>query len=85
MPQLNLSPKILILIGFVLVLAGAVIPWLIVLRVIPSTMFLNFFAFTASMVGIFLGMIGGATYVREVRRRNKSQDEENIYQSRSRK
>ncbi len=58
----------LVVIGFFMVLIGAVLPFLIVLRVLESTFFLNFVAFTASTVGIFLGVIGTATYIAEKRR-----------------
>ena len=60
-----LRPKTTILIGFLLVLLGAVIPWLIILRVIPSTFFLNFFAYAVSISGLFLGIIGVAFYTRD--------------------
>jgi hypothetical protein len=58
----------MILIGFVLVLAGAVIPWLIVLQVIPSSFGLNFASFAASIIGLMLGIAGVAYYV-SVRRK----------------
>jgi len=63
------SPRyvIYILIGFVLVVLGAVLPFLIIMRVIESTFFLNFFAYGASLVGLFLGFIGATMYVREHR------------------
>lgn len=64
----------LILIGFLLVLAGAVLPLLMVLHVIPSTFFLNFFSYSASVSGLFLGIIGGALYARTARR-GKSEEE----------
>jgi uncharacterized membrane protein len=64
------SPLVLILIGFVLVLLGAVLPFLIVLRVLESTFFLNFFAYTASVAGLVLGIIGSSLYVREGRGKN---------------
>lgn len=60
----RLSPGWMIGIGFLLVLAGAVIPWLIVLQVIPSTWALNFLSFGASMVGLMLGVAGTAYLVR---------------------
>ena len=63
-----LSGRSIILIGFVLVLLGFVIPFLMILKVIESTFFLNFFSFSASMSGLFLGLIGAAFYVREHRR-----------------
>ena len=60
----RLSPGWMIGLGFLLVLAGAVIPWLIVLQVIPSTFALNFLSFGASMVGLMLGVAGTAYLVR---------------------
>ena len=60
----SINPKRLILIGFFLVLAGAVLPFLMVIRVLESTFFLNFFSFGATMTGLLLGMVGAATYVR---------------------
>ncbi len=54
-------------IGFALVMLGAVLPFLIVLQVIESTFFLNFLAFGASVLGIFLGLIGATTYFNEHR------------------
>ena len=52
------------LIGFILVLLGAVLPFLMVLKVLPSTFALNFLAYGASVAGLFLGIIGAAMYVR---------------------
>ena len=60
----SVNPKHLILIGFFLVLAGAVLPFLMVIQVFESTFFLNFFSFGATMAGLLLGMVGAATYVR---------------------
>lgn len=57
-------PVRLILIGFVLVVLGAVLPLLMVLQVIRSTFVLNFLAYGASISGLFLGLIGSAMYVR---------------------
>jgi len=64
------KPLALILIGFVLVLMGAVLPFLIILRVFESTFFLNFFAYGSSMAGLFLGVIGASMYVNEHRSKN---------------
>ena len=47
-----------------MVLTGMVLPWLIVLRVLESTFFLNFFSFGVSVAGLFMGMVGAALYVR---------------------
>jgi uncharacterized membrane protein len=61
----------LVVIGFLLVLIGAVLPFLIVLRYVPSTFTLNFLAYTTSVVGIFLTVIGVAMHVGEKRRDNQ--------------
>ena len=53
-----LPPKKLLGIGFILVLLGAVIPFLIVIKILPSTFLLNIFAFGASVIGLFLGVLG---------------------------
>lgn len=60
-----------IVIGFFLVLFGAVTPFLIVLRILPSTFFLNFLAYGASISGIFLGVIGVAMHVGNVRGKHR--------------
>lgn len=60
-------PAPLLLIGFVLMLAGVVFPLLMVLQVLPSTFLLNFFSYAASVSGLFLGIIGVTSYVQETR------------------
>jgi len=62
-----LRPVEMILLGFVLVLAGAVLPILMVLQVLQSTFLLNFFSYGASIVGLFLGILGASSFVRETR------------------
>jgi len=57
-------PKRLIAIGFVLVLLGFVIPFLMVLEIIVSTFVLNFLSYGASISGLLLGILGTAGYVR---------------------
>ena len=59
------SPWKIIFLGFLLVLAGAVLPFLMVIHLVKSTFFLNFFSYTASLVGLILGIIGSAMYVRQ--------------------
>lgn len=65
-----MTSRRILLIGFVLVLAGAVLPWLTVLQIIPSNFAILFFSFGASLVGVFLGIIGAAWYTMEHRKRN---------------
>ena len=66
--MIRLPPWGLIVIGFLLSLTGVMLPFLMVLRVLPSTFFLNFFAYGASILGLFLGIIGASYYVRRNRK-----------------
>jgi hypothetical protein len=65
----NWNPLFFILAGFFLVVAGFVLPFLMVLQVIPSTFFLNFLAYGASFSGLLLGIIGSAVYTAARRKR----------------
>ena len=58
------SPRFLLILGLFLMLLGIVLPFLMVIHVVPSTFLLNFFSWGASVVGLALGMIGVATYVK---------------------
>jgi hypothetical protein len=62
------KPVRLILIGLVLMVLGVVFPFLMVMHLVQSTYFLNFFSYSASLVGLFLGLIGSASYVRSKRK-----------------
>lgn len=55
----------LIYIGAGLLLLGMVLPLLMVMKIITSTFFLNFFAYAASTAGFFMGLIGAMSYVKE--------------------
>jgi hypothetical protein len=61
---MSLSPVKLILIGLGLMVLGVVLPFLMVVHVLVSTYFLNFFSYTASLVGLILGISGAAMYIR---------------------
>ena len=67
----SIRPVLLILIGFVCVLLGAFLPYLMVMRFVKSTFFLNFFSYTISIVGLFMGLIGAAMHVRYTRKKDK--------------
>jgi putative Mn2+ efflux pump MntP len=62
------NPKRLIIIGAILVIFGFVAPFMMVLGYLQSTFVLNFLSYTASVVGVFLGMLGAALYVRTQRK-----------------
>jgi hypothetical protein len=61
-------PKRLITIGAILVIFGFVAPFMMVLGYLQSTFFLNLVSYGASVVGLFLGMLGAALYVRTQRK-----------------
>lgn len=61
----------LIAIGFICVLVGAVLPFLMVMNIVESTFWLNFIAYTTSTAGIFLGVIGTALHVGNARSKKK--------------
>jgi hypothetical protein len=54
----------MIVIGFILMVMGVVFPFLMVIKVLESTFFLNFFSYASSLVGMMLGIVGTAYYAR---------------------
>ncbi len=58
------SPRRLIAIGFLLVFAGFIFPFLMVMQLVEPTLFLSFVSHGASVTGLFLGLIGAAGYAR---------------------
>ncbi len=63
-----LTPWNLVLLGLFFVTLGMVLSWLMVLQIIKSMMFLNFFSYTSSVAGMIIGFIG-MTMVARVRRK----------------
>jgi hypothetical protein len=59
-----MRPATMILVGFGLSLLGVALPLMMLIHVLPSTFFLNFLSFMASMTGLILGISGAAQYVR---------------------
>jgi hypothetical protein len=51
------SPRFLFSLGFFLMLVGIILPFMMVIRLLDSTFFLNFFSWAASVLGLMLGMI----------------------------
>ncbi|MCQ3937156.1 MAG: hypothetical protein DPW18_08930 [Chloroflexi bacterium] len=57
------SPLLLLNSGVVMMVVGGVIlPFLMVIKVLESTYFLNFFSWGVSSLGLALGMIGFTLY-----------------------
>lgn len=65
----KIAPKHFIIIGGILMALGVIFPFLMVMRVLNSTMFLNFFSYIAQVVGLFLGMYGVMTIMRIKRKK----------------
>ena len=61
---MNVKPVTLLVIAFILLLTGWVLPFLMVIHVLPSTFFLNFFSYTVSTLGLIVGVIGAVYYAR---------------------
>jgi len=56
------SPRLLLSLGVILLLLGIVLPFLMVIQILESTFFLNFFSWGLSVTGLALGTIGFAMY-----------------------
>jgi hypothetical protein len=48
----------MIILGFILMLLGVIFPFLMVIHILRSTFFLNFFSYTLSLVGMIVGVVG---------------------------
>ena len=56
------SPRLLLSLGLILLLLGVILPFLMVIHVLESTFFMNFFSWGASVTGLAFGTIGFALY-----------------------
>jgi len=54
----RLSPLQLMVIGFVLLVIGFILPFLMVLRILEPALLLGFIAYLSSLLGLVLGVIG---------------------------
>lgn len=59
----------MIAIGACLVFMGAILPFAMVMKWIPSTLFLNFLAVLGSLAGMVIGLYGAFTHARRGERR----------------
>lgn len=72
----RLSSTQMIVIGVTLLLAGVILPLLMVTQIIASTYFLNFLSFACSLVGMFLGFFGLFSFVKTKRDQKKREKAE---------
>jgi hypothetical protein len=63
------NPLYVLLIAFGLLLLGFALPALMIMQMLPSTFFLNFFAYGASFLGLMLGFVGAILITTRARRR----------------
>jgi len=54
----RVTPLRLIVVGAVLLVVGAVLPFLMVVRLLESQLWLNFVAVASTMAGLVVGMYG---------------------------
>lgn len=50
--------RMLMFVGIGSMVVGVLLPFMIVIKLLPSTLFLNFFSYILQIVGLVLGMIG---------------------------
>jgi hypothetical protein len=60
----RIRPWELIGIGFILVLFGCTVPFLMVLHVLDTSFLLSFLSYAASVAGLLLGVVGASTFIR---------------------
>ncbi len=70
------NPKIMLGVGFLLMVLGVALPLLMVLGIIPIvdntlTLIFEFFAFAIMFVGLILGMLGVMLFYIRSRKRNR--------------
>jgi heme/copper-type cytochrome/quinol oxidase subunit 4 len=62
--MIRADPRVIVLIGFMLVVAGVILPFLMVMKVIAPNWILSFVSFAASVSGVMLGLVGAALWTR---------------------
>ena len=54
------NPRLLLTLGLLMMFTGILLPFLMVIKILESTFFMNFFAWGLSSLGLALGMVGFA-------------------------
>jgi len=67
-------PKSLFIIATLLMIFGVVMPFLMVLKLVESTFFLNFLSYGSQVSGLFLGIISMAAYRVTQKKRDDDKD-----------
>ena len=64
---MNKQPRRLLILAFFMLLAGAVLPLLMIIGVLESTFLTNFVAYGVSAAGLFVGILAIAMWVGDSR------------------
>jgi hypothetical protein len=67
--MIKITPLHMIFIGCAFLILGVVFPLLMVLKLVPTSLWLCFLTYTFSVVGMFVGFIGTLTYARNKRQK----------------
>lgn len=59
----RINPRLMMVIGVLLMVTGIVLPALILIKILESTYFLNFFSYFCQVLGLVLATLGLVTYV----------------------
>ena len=60
-----MKSKRLLAFGFILVTLGMVLPYLMIIQLLPTGFFLSFVSYASTTGGLLLGLLGAATYVKD--------------------
>ena len=77
-PLLRLSGQQIILIGLGMVLFGFVMPWLMILGYVKSTILLGLFTYAVSTAGLMLGIIGVAMWSLDKKVKDKDDEDDGV-------
>jgi len=59
----RIDPRLMMVVGVLLMVTGIVLPALILIKILESTYFLNFFSYFCQVLGLVLATLGLVTYV----------------------
>jgi membrane protein implicated in regulation of membrane protease activity len=59
----RINPRLMMVIGVLLMVTGIVLPALILIKILESTYFINFFSYFCQVLGLVLATLGLVTHV----------------------
>ncbi|MBE0408984.1 MAG: hypothetical protein IBX69_04550 [Anaerolineales bacterium] len=71
--MIHAEPVRIIVFGFVLVLLGFILAFLMTIGIIAPTFLLGLVTYLSSFGGLFIGIMGSALYVRDRRRQDREE------------